>query len=106
MEKKLSKMVWGVVLCLAVFIPVGPGMAADPIPIGILGPFTGSLAFNAEEMKKGMVLAVEPMVSEGDWRVQILEDGWTAVTRDRSRAAHFEHSVAITENGPLVLSCP
>jgi len=55
-------------------------------------------------LKKGMVLAVEPMVSEGDWRVEVLPDGWTAVTRDRSRAAHFEHSVAITENGPFVLS--
>jgi methionyl aminopeptidase len=55
-------------------------------------------------LKSGMVFAIEPMVSEGDWRVQILEDGWTAVTRDRSRAAHFEHSVAITENGPWVLS--
>lgn len=55
-------------------------------------------------LKPGMVLAIEPMVNEGDWPVQILEDGWTAVTRDRSLSAHFEHSVAITENGPDVLS--
>jgi methionyl aminopeptidase len=55
-------------------------------------------------LKPGMVLAVEPMVNAGDWRIQILEDGWTAVTRDRRLSAHFEHSVAITENGPLVLS--
>lgn len=55
-------------------------------------------------LKNGMVLAVEPMVNEGDWRIQILDDGWTAVTKDRTLSAHFEHSVAITENGPLILS--
>ena len=52
----------------------------------------------------GMVLAIEPMVSAGDYRVEILEDGWTAVTKDRSLAAHFEHSVAITTEGPEILS--
>jgi len=52
----------------------------------------------------GMVLAIEPMVSAGDYRVEILEDGWTAVTKDRSLAAHFEHSVAITPQGPEILS--
>ena len=52
----------------------------------------------------GMVLAIEPMVSAGDYRVEILEDGWTAVTKDRSLAAHFEHSVAITPEGPKILS--
>lgn len=57
-----------------------------------------------DRLKPGMVLAVEPMVNAGDWRIQILDDGWTAVTRDRRLSAHFEHSVAITENGPLVLS--
>ena len=51
-----------------------------------------------------MVLAIEPMVSAGDYRVEILEDGWTAVTKDRSLAAHFEHSVAITPEGPEILS--
>ncbi len=52
----------------------------------------------------GMVLAIEPMVSEGTWEVKILEDGWTAVTKDGSWAAHFEHSVAITSSGPKILS--
>ncbi len=52
----------------------------------------------------GMVLAIEPMVSAGDYRVEILEDGWTAVTKDRSLAAHFEHSVVITPKGPEILS--
>jgi len=52
----------------------------------------------------GMVLAIEPMVNLGTADVQVLSDGWTVVTRDRSASAHFEHSVAVTEEGPLVLS--
>jgi methionyl aminopeptidase len=56
------------------------------------------------KIKPGMVLAIEPMVNVGSCEVEILEDGWTAVTRDRSLSAHFEHSVAATEDGPLVLS--
>lgn len=55
-------------------------------------------------LKRGMVLAVEPMVNEGDWGIRILKDGWTAVTKDGSLSAHFEHSIAITDNGPCVLS--
>ena len=55
-------------------------------------------------LKRGMVLAVEPMVNEGDWGIRILKDGWTAVTKDGSLSAHFEHSVAITDNGPCILS--
>jgi methionyl aminopeptidase len=55
-------------------------------------------------LKEGMVLAIEPMVNVGGYEVEIKEDGWTAVTKDRSLAAHFEHSVAITKNGPYVLS--
>lgn len=52
----------------------------------------------------GMVLAIEPMLNEGSYEVEILSDGWTVVTQDRKLSAHFEHSVAITENGPWVLS--
>lgn len=55
-------------------------------------------------LRTGMVLAIEPMVNEGHWGVRILKDGWTAVTEDGSLSAHFEHSVAVTDNGPLVLS--
>ena len=57
-------------------------------------------------LKAGMVLAIEPMVTAGGFETKILEDGWTAVTKDGSLAAHFEHTVAITENGPYVLSRP
>lgn len=56
------------------------------------------------ELKAGMILAIEPMVNEGGYKVKILADGWTAVTQDGSLSAHFEHSVAITENGPEILS--
>ena len=56
------------------------------------------------QLKPGMVLAIEPMVTLGTHEVKILEDGWTAVTRDGSLAAHFEHTVAITDNGPEVLT--
>lgn len=55
-------------------------------------------------LKPGMVIAIEPMVAMGSEHVEILSDGWTAVTKDRSLSAHFEHSVAITKNGPLILS--
>ncbi len=57
-------------------------------------------------LKPGLVLAIEPMVNMGDPEVELLEDQWTAVTKDRSLSAHFEHSVAITEDGPKVLSRP
>jgi methionyl aminopeptidase len=52
----------------------------------------------------GLVLAIEPMVNVGGPDVAIEDDGWTAVTKDGSLSAHFEHSVAVTENGPFVLS--
>lgn len=55
-------------------------------------------------LKSGMVLAIEPMLSLGSHEVDILPDNWTAVTRDRKLAAHFEHSVAVTSSGPDILS--
>ena len=57
-------------------------------------------------LKPGLVIAIEPMVTVGSFETKLLEDGWTAVTRDGSLSAHFEHSVAITEEGPYVLSRP
>jgi methionyl aminopeptidase len=56
------------------------------------------------ELKPGMVLAIEPMATMGSWEVRILADRWTAVTEDGSWAAHFEHTVAITEAGPDILT--
>jgi methionyl aminopeptidase len=55
-------------------------------------------------LKAGMVLAIEPMVTMGSSEVRVLEDGWTAVTMDGSLAAHFEDTIAITANGPDVLT--
>jgi len=55
-------------------------------------------------LKAGMVLAIEPMVTMGTWEVRVLEDRWTAVTQDGSWAAHFEDSIAITDNGPEILT--
>jgi methionyl aminopeptidase len=55
-------------------------------------------------LQAGMTLAIEPMINMGNHEVEILRDGWTAVTKDRSLSAHFEHSIAITENGPTILS--
>ena len=55
-------------------------------------------------LQAGMTLAIEPMTSMGAWQVRILQDGWTAVTQDGSCAAHFEHTVAVTAQGPLILS--
>lgn len=53
---------------------------------------------------KGMTLAIEPMVNMGGSETLVLEDGWTAVTKDGSLSAHFEHTVAVTNNGPLILT--
>ena len=55
-------------------------------------------------LERGMVLAIEPMVNAGTASVDALPDGWTVVTRDGSLSAHFEHTVAITDDGPLVLT--
>ncbi len=55
-------------------------------------------------MQAGMTMAIEPMTCSGSWRVRILPDGWTAVTQDGSLAAHFEHTVALTDKGVKVLS--
>ena len=55
-------------------------------------------------LEKGMVFSLEPMVNEGTYEVRVLSDGWTVVTADGKRSAHFEHTIAITENGVEILS--
>jgi methionyl aminopeptidase len=55
-------------------------------------------------LKPGLTIAIEPMLTEGDGTVRILDDGWTVVTADRGLSAHFEHTVAITDDGPVVLT--
>ena len=55
-------------------------------------------------IRPGLVCAIEPMITLGGWEVETLSDQWTIVTKDRSLAAHFEHTIAVTENGPEILS--
>jgi methionyl aminopeptidase len=56
------------------------------------------------QIKPGLVVAIEPMVNVGDWRTRVLADQWTVVTADGSLSAHFEHTIAVTEDGPEVLT--
>ena len=78
---------------------IGTRMHEDPqVPNYYDGP--------KPRLRPGLVIAIEPMLNMGTHEVQVLEDGWTAVTRDGCRSAHFEDSIAITEEGPLVLSRP
>jgi methionyl aminopeptidase len=55
-------------------------------------------------LKPGLVLAIEPMVNAGTEEVETLDDGWTVVTKDRGLSVHFEHTVAVTPGGPLILT--
>ena len=55
-------------------------------------------------LRAGMVLAIEPMVNAGEYAIDILGDGWTAVTRDGSLSAHFEHTVVVLDSGPEILT--
>ena len=77
---------------------IGRAMHEDPqVPnFGLTG--------KGPRLKAGMVLAIEPMVNLGSADVRVLDDGWTAVTVDKSYSAHFEHTVAITQDGPQVLT--
>ena len=77
---------------------IGTAMHEEPAIPNFGPPNTGP------RLVAGMVLAIEPMVTLGRPEVDVLEDGWTAVTRDRSWAAHFEHTVAVTERGPQILT--
>ncbi len=58
------------------------------------------------KLKEGLVIAIEPMVNAGGPETEVLDDGWTVVTRDGRRSAHFEHTIAVTEHGPDVLTVP
>jgi methionyl aminopeptidase len=58
------------------------------------------------KLKEGLVLAVEPMVNAGGPETEVLDDGWAVVTRDGRRSAHFEHTIAVTDDGPEVLTLP
>ena len=63
-------------------------------------------AGHGQRIRAGMTIAIEPMVNQGDWRVKVLRDKWTVVTVDGSLSAHYENTVAVTENGVLILTDP
>jgi methionyl aminopeptidase len=81
---------------------VGHGIGQDlhedpPVPnFGVSG--------RGIKLRAGMVIAIEPMVNEGAYMVKVKPDGWTVVTEDGSLSAHFEHTIAVTEDGPVILS--
>ena len=77
---------------------IGKSMHEDPQLPNYGSPGKGP------RLKAGMVLAIEPMINLGSPEVKVLEDGWTAITVDGSVSAHFEHTVAITNDGPVILT--
>jgi methionyl aminopeptidase len=79
---------------------IGTAMHEEP-QVANYGPAGRGL-----RMKPGLVIAIEPMVNAGGAGTRVLSDGWTVVTTDSSRSAHFEHTVAIGEDGPEVLTLP
>lgn len=79
---------------------IGARMHESPQIPNFGAPGTGAL------LRSGMVLAIEPMVNGGTWEVKTLSDNWTVVTLDRKYSAHFEHTVAITDQGPVILTKP
>ncbi len=77
---------------------IGRNLHEDPEIPNFGPPHTGPV------LKEGMVLAIEPMVNLGTWKTKILKDGWTVATEDGKFSAHFEHTIAITKNGPEILT--
>lgn len=77
---------------------VGRDLHEDPLVPNFGSPGDGPL------LEKGMTLALEPMVTTGDWRTRLAQNGWTVLTADGSLAAHFEHTIAIDEDEPEILT--
>ncbi len=78
---------------------VGRNLHEDP-PIPNYGP-----PGRGPRLEAGMVLAIEPMINQGDFRVKVLDDEWTVVTLDGRLSAHYEHTVVITDSEPILLTC-
>lgn len=77
---------------------IGSALHEDPEIPNFGDPHQGPV------LKEGMVFAIEPMVNLGAWQTQILDDGWTVVTKDGKPSAHFEHTIAILKTGPEILT--
>ena len=78
---------------------IGRNMHEDPQIPNYYEPRMGRV-----RLRPGMTFALEPMVNIGDWRTRVLDDDWTVVTADGKRSAHYEHTVAVTKNGPEILT--
>jgi methionyl aminopeptidase len=78
---------------------IGRNMHEDPQVPNFYAPRMGRA-----RLRPGMTVALEPMVNAGGWRTRVLDDDWTVVTADGKRSAHFEHTIAITQNGPRILT--
>ncbi len=79
---------------------IGRNMHEDPQILNYYEPRT----MGRVRLRPGMTFALEPMVNVGDWKTKVLADNWTVVTADGKRSAHFEHTVAVTKNGPEILT--
>jgi methionyl aminopeptidase len=79
---------------------IGRNLHEDPQVPNFGAPHAGP------RLRPGMVLAIEPMINAGTWEVKVLDDAWTVVTADRRLSAHFEHTIAVTEQGADILSLP
>jgi methionyl aminopeptidase len=77
---------------------IGRSLHEDP---QILNYYDGR---RGAKLKSRMTLAIEPMINAGSWEVRTLDDGWTVVSSDNSLSAHYEHTVALTDNGPEILT--
>jgi len=83
---------------------IGREMHEDPRIPNCTQPAYGLMAGMGPELQEGMTLAIEPMVNIGEWRTRINDNNWTVLTVDGSLSAHFEHTIAITKNGPEILT--
>ncbi|MEJ2208689.1 MAG: type I methionyl aminopeptidase [Anaerolineae bacterium] len=79
---------------------IGRAMHEDPQIPNYYDPRIGARV----RLRPGMTFALEPMVMVGDWRTRVLDDDWSVVTADGTRSAHFEHTVAVTKNGPEIMT--
>ncbi len=77
---------------------IGRALHMSPEVPNFIAPLRGA------KLKEGMALAIEPMISAGSWEVEVAEDGWTALMKDGSLSAHFEHTVVITVDGPMIVT--
>lgn len=83
---------------------VGKHLHEDPAIPNFVPPLLQRSYFPNEKLHKGQTLAIEPMVNQGHYNVKTLSDGWTVITADKKPSAHFEHTVIVEEDGPVILT--